>query len=351
MKKIIGIKSVDFKIEASGFGVVNWNSTASLYSKQAGKTLNNHSLPKMRGVDIFKIKGFDDINDNVKLYISQNCIRQAIFKDYTYALKEVSLSNVEEVLQSIIGLIRGYVIAKGSTSLKRKSALLLEDFVATDNVKLNYEQYSNSIGQNETSIFSKHTTGDTEYIAYGSINIEDLQFLPIEDSLSRSCYREIVTEKQGEELAAKITQYLKELDFSGTKNPEAKFANNYVRINAISQAGEAGILLNDEAIDLLVNEVIDLIKNLYIARTRAWVKVDQLTIDYNNSQAMRIKKDISLINNEKNSIYATYYEAKPFTAQEYSDLIKQRQQELDKKTKEKNKDKKKESNEITEIKE
>lgn len=348
MKKIQGIKSVDFKIEASGFGVVNWNSTASINSKQAGKVVNNHSLPKMRGVDIFKIKSFDDINDNVKLYISQNCIRQALFKDYTYALKEVTLNNVEEVLLSLVGLIRGYVIAKGSTSLKRKSSLFLEDFIATDDVKLNYEQYSTAIGKNETSMFSKHTTGKTKYTAYGSINIEDLEFLPLEDSLSRSCYREIITEKQGEELAEKLTQYLKNLDFSGNKNPKAQFANNYVRINAISQAGEAGILLNNDAIELLTEEMLELIKNLFISRTRAYVKVDELLIDYNDGQTMRIKKDISLINkNKEGKEYAMYYEAKPYTADEYNDLLKKRKDEIEEATK-KNK---KEANKSKEVKE
>ena len=137
MKQINGIRSVDFKIEAKGFGVVNWNGNASLYSPQAGKTVENHTLPKLRGLDIFKVKSMIDV-ENAKLYISQNCVRQSIFKDFTYGLKEVSLNNVEEVLQSLVGLVRGYVIAEGSTSLKRKSALFLEDFIAEDGTQLNY---------------------------------------------------------------------------------------------------------------------------------------------------------------------------------------------------------------------
>lgn len=270
MKKISGIKSVDFAIKAEGFGVVNWNGSASLYSHQAEKYVDNHLLPKLRGIDMLRVKGFGDIDDKAKLYISQNCVKSEIFRSFTYGLKEVSLSNVDEVLQSLVGLVRGYVIAEGSTSLKRKSPLFLEDFVAEEGTKLNYEQFSQSAARNETSIFSKHTVGEVKYTAFGSINIEDLQFLPLEDSLGRSCYREVITEDEGHSLAEAITSYLKTLDFDGVKSPEAVFANNYVRINAVSKAGEAGILLNDDAISLLVEEVLSLIRDLYISRSRAY---------------------------------------------------------------------------------
>lgn len=321
MKKISGIKSVDFKIEANGFGVINWNGNASLYSEQAKKFVENHTLPKLRNVDIFKVKKMEDIDSNAKLYISQNCVRQAIFKDFTYGLKEVTLANVQDVLQSLVGLVRGYVIAEGSTSLKRKSALFLEDFVATDDVKLNYEQFSNSTGRNETSIFSKHTTGKTAYTAYGSINIEDLEFLPLEDSLSRSCYREVITIKEGEELAQQITTFLKTLDFNNCKNPQAIFSNNYTRINSICKTGEAGILLNNDAISLIVKEIIDIIKTLSIKRSRAHVEVSKLIIDYNDGNTMRIKDDESLTN-EIETTYAVYYESQPFSANEYEENLK-----------------------------
>jgi len=40
MKKISGIKSVDFAIKAEGFGVVNWNGSATINSLQAGKEVS-----------------------------------------------------------------------------------------------------------------------------------------------------------------------------------------------------------------------------------------------------------------------------------------------------------------------
>lgn len=323
MKKINGIKSVDFAIKAEGFGVINWNGSASIYSHQAEKYVENHLLPKLRGIDMLRVKGFGDIDDKAKLYISQNCIKSEIFRSFTYGLKEVSLANVDEVLQSLVGLVRGYVIAEGSTSLKRKSPLFLEDFVAEEGTKLNYEQFSQSAARNETSIFSKHTVGEVKYTAFGSINIEDLQFLPLEDSLGRSCYREVITENEGHSLAEAITSYLKTLDFNGDKYPEAIFSNNYVRINAVSKAGEAGILLNDDAISLLVEEVLSLIRELYISRSRAYVEVKDFIVDYNDGRPMRIKSQLDSIDNEKSTNYAIYYESQSFSAEDYEEKVKE----------------------------
>ena len=66
IKKINGIKSVDFKVEASGFGVVNWNGNMSVYSSEAGITVSNHRVPKLKNFDIFKRKEFIN-KDNEKI--------------------------------------------------------------------------------------------------------------------------------------------------------------------------------------------------------------------------------------------------------------------------------------------
>lgn len=321
MKKF-GIKSVDFKIEAEGFGVVNWNGTASLYLPEVKKRVENHILPKLRGIDINRVNFLDEIDEKAKLYISQNCIRQAIFKDYSYGLKNITQNNVKEVLCSILGLVRGYVIAEGATSLKRKSSLYITDFVCSDDTKINYEQFTQAGSRDNTSIYSKHTTGKTAYTACASINIEDLQFLPLEDSLGRSCFREILAEQEGVDLAKQITQSLKDLDFSGEKNPQAIFSNNYLRINSICKIGEAGILLNDDAIDIIVKEVISLIENLSIVRTSGFVRVNKIIVDYNSGIPFRINHDIDNIEENKNEKYHIYYESKELKTEEYNEKVK-----------------------------
>ena len=92
MAKVTGIKSFDFKIKAFGHGVVNWNGPTTLTGDD-GKTVDNHSLPKLRGYSnltgLVKAetgykykKQASDINfAETPLYISQNCIRHHLFKD------------------------------------------------------------------------------------------------------------------------------------------------------------------------------------------------------------------------------------------------------------------------------
>ncbi|WP_404360685.1 hypothetical protein [Methylotuvimicrobium sp. KM1] len=49
MNKITGIRSVDFKITALGYGVVNWNGPTTLMGDE-GKTVDNYTLPKLRAM-------------------------------------------------------------------------------------------------------------------------------------------------------------------------------------------------------------------------------------------------------------------------------------------------------------
>ena len=141
MKKVTGIKSVDFKIKALGHGVVNWNGPTSL-TGDGGKTVDNHTLPKLRGYTNLtgKVKeetGYKyrkeatDIDfKKTPLYISQNCIRHHLFRDQAFDVhyaNKSKIDNLTSMLASVTGLVRGYVVP--SSQNKRTSPLLIEDFV------------------------------------------------------------------------------------------------------------------------------------------------------------------------------------------------------------------------------
>jgi hypothetical protein len=265
----------------------------------------------MRGIDLHKIERFEDIDPSkVTVYVSQNCIRNAIFLPYSYGLPEVTPDNVKIVIPSIVGLVRGYVVAgKGSSaSAKRKSPLFIEDFVVSNNAEINFEQYNKHNSKDSTSIFSRHNIGKVEYESYASINIEDLQFLSLDNCFSRSCLPKIIDAKEGIKIAEDITNFLKTLDFDGGKNPHADFCEEYLRINSLSGVkGEAGILLNNDAVSLVVKEIIELIENLYIQRTAGYLQVKYVEIDYNSGRPMRIKSGSREVNNVEDE-YASYYE-------------------------------------------
>ena len=328
MAKVTGIKSVDFKITAYGYGVVNWNGPTSLTGND-GKTVDNHTLPKLRGFSNLsgKIKeetGYkyrkeaSDINfDETPLYISQNCIRHHLFRDQSFDLHYAKDKNLIDVLASVTGLIRGYVVP--SSQCKRTSPLLITDFV--DQLgNGNFEQLSNASSseeiiladgtktykRGENSIFSKTTFGDTEYEAYGSISIEQLQFISLDKKFDRASM--LIKEGEGEKIAETVQNFIKSLD--PTKEPKAVFHKNYVRKGTIFNEGEVGILLDNIAIDILVNETLSMLQELVIKQAKGYMCVDTLEIDYNDSnKMMRIKRHPDQVNSEPQSDYAVYFEA------------------------------------------
>lgn len=323
MSKVTGVKSVDFKITAYGYGVVNWNGPTTLQSD--GRIVDNHTLPKLRGYSNLtgkeSEKGYklkkdpSEINfAETPLYISQNCIRHHLFRDQAFDLHYAKDKNLIDVLTSITGLIRGYVVP--SSQCKRTSPLLLEDFI--DHLgNGNFEQMGRSGSkekevnkkgeESSNSFFSKTTFGDTEYTAYGSISIEQLEFISLDKKFDRAAM--IVKDGEGESIAQAVQGFIKTLDPS--RNPKAVFHQNYVRTGTIFEEGEAGILLDNTAIDILVKETLTMIAELSIKQAKGYMYVDEIEVDYNDSnKMMRIKRSPEQANPEPNSDYAVYFYAK-----------------------------------------
>ncbi|MCB5226624.1 hypothetical protein JAO78_007315 [Alishewanella sp. 16-MA] len=315
MEKVTGIKSVDFKIKALGHGVVNWNGPTTLTGDN-GKTVDNHTLPKLRGYSNltgkikeetgykYKKEATDIDFKKTPLYISQNCIRHHLFKEQAFDLHFAAEKNLEKVLASLTGLIRGYVVP--SSQCKRTSPLLIEDFV--DQLgNGNFEQFGQAGARDSSSFFSKTTFGDTQYISYGSISIEQLQFISLDKKFDRASM--IIKEGQGEVVATAVQNFIKSLNPS--LNPTAIFHSNYVRSGTIFEEGECGILLNDDAVQALVEQTLSKLADLSIRQAKGYMYVDEISVDYNDShKMMRIKRDESEVVSEKHMSFAQYFYAK-----------------------------------------
>ena len=313
-EKITGVKSVDFKIVALGHGVVNWNGPTNLQGED-GKTVDNHTMPKLRGYTNLSGKVKDtgykyrkeptdiDFKKN-PLYISQNCIRHHLFRDQAFDLHYATKKNIKMVIASLTGLVRGFVVP--SSQNKRTSPLLIEDFI--DQLgNGNFEQFRQAGERDSSSFYSKTTFGDTQYLAYGSISIEQLQFISLDKKFDRASME--LNEGEGEKVAQMVQDYILSLDIN--KPAEVTFHENYVRNGTIFEEGEMGLLLNQDAIEILINETLDKIKNLAIRQAKSYMYVDEIVIDYNDSnKMMRIKRDERAISKMKNSDYAIYFYSK-----------------------------------------
>lgn len=318
MEKVTGIKSVDFKIKALGHGVVNWNGPTTL-TGDGGKTVDNHTLPKLRGYT--NLTGKEKENTGYKykkeatdidfkktpLYISQNCIRHHLFRDQAFDIhyaNDKKIDNLTKVIASITGLIRGYVVP--SSQCKRTSPLLMEDFV--DQLgNGNFEQFGQAGARDSSSFFSKTTFGDTQYESYGSISIEQLQFISLDKKFDRAAM--VISGKQGEEVASAVQEFIQSLN--PKLNPTATFHENYVRRGTIFEEGETGILLNNDAVKAIIEYTLEKISELSIRQAKSYMYVDSILVDYNDSnKMMRIKQDESEISSQPESDFAVYFYAK-----------------------------------------
>lgn len=323
--EITGIRSVDIKIFASGYGVVNYNGNLEVKrSNGNGRTVSNHKIPKLRGYtnlsgDVsdngykFKKEAIEFDFNETPMYVSSNTIKYHLFQENEFDSQIINNSDsskvVHDLLCSLTGLFRGYFFA--NKMLKRKTSLFMQDFIEiTGNG--NFETFTKSGEKTSTSIFSKITFGDTKYISFASINIEDLQFISLDKKYDREAAN-INNDKDGEILANNITNFIKSLDFEEKyKNIKAEFGI-YNRKGTIFESEEIGILLNNDAISILVDVMIKNINNLSFNQADGYLSIDTLKIDYNDSfKTLRIKKSEmdELLDKDKNLVYAEYYKKK-----------------------------------------
>ncbi len=316
MEKVSGVRSVDFKIVAVGNGVVNWNGKTTVAGDN-GVELDNHSMPKLRGYSNLSGKVKEDTGYKYKkkasdvdfkenpLYISNNCLRHHVFKDQSHDMhfSKTEGADTLDLLVSVSGLLRGYVVP--AKTYKRKSPLLLEDLV--DQLgNGNFEQMGNSGARDSNSIFSKTTFGKTEYLGHGSISIEDLQFISLDKKFDRECYQAKTT-KEGVEIANRIQSFIGSLNPLLADKVKAEYGQ-YYRVGSIYKEPECGVLLNEAAISILVDLMLEMIENLSINQAKGWVTVESIKKDYNNSsKMMRIVTSPQNVEEEKTSEYAIYY--------------------------------------------
>jgi hypothetical protein len=334
---ISGIKCVDFILSAVGEGVVNHNGSYTVYNPAAEATVKNHMFPKLRGIDPMQriakngengksmsISLSDEAFSKAKLIVSAECIRSQLFRDVSFGLYKVSVSNVSDVLASLHGLVRGYLITEGGRNFARKSSLYVTDFECAK-PELSFNQGTNSKARGtvdeKTSIYSYFKTGrDLAYTAKASLSVEDLQFIPLENSLGRSAFDFQVTVQTGVELAAKITRFLTDIA-EENQAPEAKFVKKAVRCGAVSQVGDAGILLNDDAIRVIASQVEQLLQNLYIRQGKGYLQVTSVLVDYNTGgRVFRAEADPGIANAQPTTEFAKYYTAHDMTDVEFATL-------------------------------
>lgn len=303
MNTITGIHTVELKLNANGHGVVNWNG------KNPDSKYDNHLIPKLRK---------NKKNGSQHVYVSSNCTRHHLFKDEARVLagekartlkSKVTPGNstlqalIRNTLASSVGLIRGYMhtAGKNQESFGRKSPLLVEDLKELNSEETEEEICTSTWAVNKdgkrdsNSLFYRHSLGETAYEGHAAIIIEDLQFIPLDDTLGNSAYPLDSKKGKGQvkELVQSINHYLKtlseKLNHSVSETPEVT-SGHFKRKNNLLKNSEFGLLLNNSAIDLLVIDTIRRFDELQIIQGKGYLQMSSVDILLNDScRAMAIK--------------------------------------------------------------
>ena len=355
MARIPGIRSVDFGITAVGEGVVHHAGTFPMRDPRSNNVVGNHRLPQLGGVDPFRgsasagtgsaDRGFVDPRPVVggtprlddprftasPLVVSANCVRGALFGDVSHGLAEVTRENAAAVIASLVGLVRGYLIT-GASTVGRTSALSVTDWTCAE-PRLGFRYATNRhvrhTERDATSLRSGHAScGTLVYRGKMSLSIEELQYLPLEHGLGRSVYDDTITAADGERVARGVSAYLGELadDLGlGALRPEASFVRA-VRINAVARLGDTGVLLDDDALRVLVAEVRRRIETLEIRRATGYLRVGDVVVDHNDSKLFRFEDEPGCAVDRCDGPFARFYRDEPVEAAEHdaAQLVRQR---------------------------
>lgn len=299
------IKYINIAIEAEGMGCVNTNGSinpetgeSGLYMSDIKKIIDNFIYPKAR---------------NGQMYISNNCIRSAIWKNEIEGIMlgantgfkgansngSLKTSNKSAIDMSQLfastwaGLLRGYMLTtKSSDTVKRSSPLYVSDFINTtkevNEMEVGVNQYDREDGKKgSTSLFYTKTWGKTKYEGQMCIDIDALRYISLDNRLD-SPSLVFNYDPKNPDPSADIEAFQNRLvmmlhgladkfNMSGIKDKVTAKHGLYEMSNLFVSKCE-GIVLSDEAVHLLVLETLDHIRKLHIVKSRAFMRVTDMKV-------------------------------------------------------------------------
>lgn len=275
MKK--SVKSILFKVEMSGSGIVNFDSNDQKYihsNTQFG--IKNDS--SFKNASYAKKHFYRDSEGKItyKIAISSDCLRHDIFKDDVFC-QSPNIANNQALLYSYIAspamLLRGYLFADKKGTFKRKSPITITDAEQTCNAQSFIDTHSSSAKKNDdtertesdNTFFKKENVGAIKYATQGVIDLMQLQFVSCDQKFDRFAFNPDVFEVYKKFMVSRLPKFDSKLE--------------YYNINgSVSDVPELGLLINDACVIEMVRGFFDRLKNTCITRKDAFAKVDKIQI-------------------------------------------------------------------------
>lgn len=281
------VKSILLKVKAKGQGIVNFDGGQQ--KKVTGHLFFNHNeieggIPN--NVSYSKKVFSRDENGKLtyKILVSNECVGKEIFGAETpITAQDIVIDQRARLLflTSKSAILRGYLFATKTFSLKRKSAVTLPDFIQSDNAQSSMVIGTTAGSRDSNSLFYRETVGEINYESNGGvINLKELSFA----SLDYRHDRESLLESDLKE----ATELYKE-NFNGF-TPELKY---YTQKGSKVFLPERGFVFSNEA-------VVDMVKFYLTNLLFASVKRKKAFLDVTEVQIKLVEDPFTDVYNDEN---------------------------------------------------
>lgn len=297
-----------FNFDLDGHGIVNYDSGKQkfLWNRESGLGNKSH-FTTGNDNNMYAKKTYFRKNDGslgYRIKISSDALRNAIFRGDAVSTNP-SISHHKTMLNSFIGseigLIRGYMFANRTETLKRKSPLTITSAIQTNDAE-SYMEFCSRSGEKlvgddggvkDTTIFRKETIGDITYSGRGFINIPELQFLSCDTIFDRPSFN---PDDYG---------LLEHFLSSNIPNFNGKLGFYRLKTSAVDES-EYGMLLSNENTVYLVKETLKRLLDLHIVRSGSYANLSSLRVKLNPNDdwvELQSEDDIANLTFDVNCLY------------------------------------------------
>lgn len=277
MKKI---RQILFKLELEGNGIVNNDSIEQKWvfnNEDSPKT--NHLKTPHKNVSYAKKDFYYDEDNNLwyEIKISSDALRNNIFR-HDLVAQTSSIQHHPSLLYSYIasplGMIRGYMFASNKETIKRGSPLTITGAMQTTKNKSYLETHSKSGEKDthdgkesaDTTFFKKESVGNIEYFAKGSINLNDLEFIPCDSIFDRFNFNPDNYESLYKKFAEiNIPNFSGELGY-------------HTLSNSCIDMGEYGLKISSDNVKFLVKETLKKLLGINFQKASSYATIKSLNI-------------------------------------------------------------------------
>lgn len=269
------LKRIDIRVEMEGQGGINYDTKEQKFflNKHCGrKNISNDNVTYLKKA-YYKLETPTEDGAEYGYFskISSNCIRHEIFKGccdgdtVIWQFPKIAVTYIT----SPECFSRGYMKADGDNSFRKKTCLYVTDAI-DKNAIISEEQHSTSGDRDSNSLHYKENVGETHYCFDACFDVEQAQFLSVDDFNGRIGIDPSYIE--GENLYEKemVKIYHRVPYTRGVYSNKCQTLGNYY--------GEDGLLFDDEYVNSLIKDNIKRILGINITRAGGWTRTKKVEI-------------------------------------------------------------------------